>query len=193
MGNRPSQNDEKSELDRYERIVEQAHKEIEFVRGVYKWIFGGVVVLFTLGITIAVIFIGNNVNELKSRLNQEIDIVERQVKSLIEEEFKQDNIHILVKDEAKNRIDTIADNLITEQIEEKFGRLEKSIQPLEGKLVDSLKVEELGSLAAKYSELGLDAILDENTVKEIPILRTAAGQTKIGFNVLSCSSWSDNT
>lgn len=54
---------------------------------------------------------------------------------------------------------------------------------LEGKLVESLEVKELGSLTADYAELGLDSILDNGIVKDIPILRTAFSLVKIGLNV----------
>ena len=37
-------------------------------------------------------------------------------------------------------------------------------QKLEGKLVESFHVTELGSLATEYSELGLDSILDDGIV-----------------------------
>ena len=37
-------------------------------------------------------------------------------------------------------------------------------QILEGKLVESFHVKELGSLTVEYSELGLDSILDDGIV-----------------------------
>ena len=54
---------------------------------------------------------------------------------------------------------------------------------LEGKLVKSFEVKELGELASEYAELGLDSILDEGIVKDIPILRTLVGLAKVGFNI----------
>jgi hypothetical protein len=54
---------------------------------------------------------------------------------------------------------------------------------LEGKLVESFEAKELGDLAAEYSELGLDSILDDGIVKDIPILRTVVSLAKIGFNI----------
>lgn len=57
------------------------------------------------------------------------------------------------------------------------------MEQLEGKLVESLEAKELGSLTADYTELGLDSILDDGIVKDIPILRTLVGLAKIGLNV----------
>jgi len=54
---------------------------------------------------------------------------------------------------------------------------------LEGKLIESLEIKELGSLTANYAELGLDNILEEGVVKDIPILRTAVSLVKMGFNL----------
>jgi hypothetical protein len=54
---------------------------------------------------------------------------------------------------------------------------------LEGKLVKSLKVKDLGELAADYAELGLDSTFDEGLVKDIPIVRTLVSMAKIGANI----------
>ena len=56
-------------------------------------------------------------------------------------------------------------------------------EKLEGKLVKSFEAKELGDLAVDYAELGLDSILDEGIVKDIPILRTLVSLAKTGFNI----------
>lgn len=56
-------------------------------------------------------------------------------------------------------------------------------EAIEGKLVESLEVKRLGELAADCAKLGLDSILDDGIVKDIPILRTAVSIAKIGFNI----------
>lgn len=56
-------------------------------------------------------------------------------------------------------------------------------QILEGKLVQAFKVKGLGSLAADCAELGLDSILDDGIVKDIPILGTIIKAAKIGLNI----------
>ncbi len=54
---------------------------------------------------------------------------------------------------------------------------------LEGKLVESLAVKDVGDLVSDYAELGLDSILDEGLVKDIPILRTCVSIAKVGLNM----------
>ncbi len=56
-------------------------------------------------------------------------------------------------------------------------------EAIEGKLVESLEVKRLGERAADCAELGLDSILDDGIVKDIPILRTLVGLAKVGFNI----------
>lgn len=54
---------------------------------------------------------------------------------------------------------------------------------IEGKLIQSLEVKELGELATEYAELGIDSILDDGVIKDIPILRTLVEIAKIGLNI----------
>ena len=54
---------------------------------------------------------------------------------------------------------------------------------IEGKLIQSLEVKELGELATEYAELGIDSILDDSVIKDIPILRTLVGIARIGLNI----------
>ncbi|MCX5637033.1 MAG: hypothetical protein NTX52_04980 [Planctomycetota bacterium] len=61
--------------------------------------------------------------------------------------------------------------------------MDENPDKLEGKLVESFEAKELGDLAVVYAELGLDGILDEGIIKDIPILRTVVSLAKIGFNV----------
>jgi hypothetical protein len=54
---------------------------------------------------------------------------------------------------------------------------------LEGKLVKSFKLKELGDLTMEYGELGLDSFLNDGLVKDIPILRTLVGIIRTGLNI----------
>ncbi|MBN1763740.1 MAG: hypothetical protein JW860_00650 [Sedimentisphaerales bacterium] len=56
-------------------------------------------------------------------------------------------------------------------------------EAIEGKLIKSLKVDKLKELASDYAELGLDSILDEGIVKDIPIIKSIASIAKIGLNI----------
>jgi len=53
---------------------------------------------------------------------------------------------------------------------------------IEGKLIQSFEVKAIGELATEYAELGIDLILDDGIIKDIPILRTLVGIVKIGIN-----------
>jgi hypothetical protein len=56
-------------------------------------------------------------------------------------------------------------------------------QNLEGKLVQSIEAKEIGELIVDYAEIGLDKLLEEEIVKDIPILRTAYSLVKVGLNI----------
>lgn len=56
-------------------------------------------------------------------------------------------------------------------------------EKLEGKLVKSIEAKELSDLAVDYAEVGLDSILDEGIIRDIPILRTLVSIAKAGLNV----------
>ena len=62
-------------------------------------------------------------------------------------------------------------------------QVENDPDNLEGKLVESIEIKELSSLTTDYAELGLDSILDNSIVKNIPILKTAVSLVKTGLNV----------
>ena len=61
--------------------------------------------------------------------------------------------------------------------------MENDPDKIEGKLVESIEIKELSSLTTDYAELGLDSILDNSIVKNIPILKTAVSLVKTGLNV----------
>jgi hypothetical protein len=50
---------------------------------------------------------------------------------------------------------------------------------LEGKLVESIKIEGLGKLVQEYTELGLDMVTDEGILKDIPIIGTLVKTAKV--------------
>lgn len=133
MGKIPNQKNEKAELDRYEKLVGKAHEEIAWIRSVYKWLFGCITVLFLFGVTLAVIFIGKDSREIKSRLNDEVEIVRLRVIARIDEEFKQKNIQELIV----NRVDVVASQLIRDMVKEKvdseIGKIDIKLKALNEK------------------------------------------------------------
>lgn len=54
---------------------------------------------------------------------------------------------------------------------------------LEGKLVESIKIGDLGDLAQKYTELGLDLVVEDGILKDIPIVGTIAKSLKAVGNI----------
>lgn len=177
MVNKPSQTEEISELDRYERIVDRAHKEIEGVRTVYKWLFGCLTIIFVFGVTLAVIFIGKDLNAIKSRLNDEADTVSQLVKDRINEEFKQENIQSLVEEKAEARIEKITDQLISQQIKKiidpQIAGIREEVKAQEEKLAKMIKLAEppelrLSSLPAiQKVEAGYDVELKFTAPEDI--------------------------
>lgn len=115
MAKTPNGKKEDAELDRYEKLVGQARDEITWIRSVYQWIFGGITVLFLFGVALAVIFIGKDLREIKSRLNNEVDIVGRRVIDRIDKEFKEENIQELIV----KQVDAVAGQLISDKVKEK--------------------------------------------------------------------------
>jgi len=69
------------------------------------------------------------------------------------------------------------------QLKNRTLRMPEESRILEGKLIESLEVKELGSLAAEYSELGLDSILNDGIAKDIPLIGTLISLTKVGLNI----------
>ena len=108
------------ELERYERIVNRAQREIEWVRKVYIWVFGFITLIFVAGVAFAVIFIGKDLADIKNRLNDEVGIVGRRVINRIDEEFKDENIHKLIVKQTIKRVDAVTDELIGRSVESKI-------------------------------------------------------------------------
>ena len=56
-------------------------------------------------------------------------------------------------------------------------------QMLEGKLVESLGIKELGKLAEQYANVDIGSVLDEKTFDGIPVISNIVGIIKTGFNI----------
>jgi hypothetical protein len=54
---------------------------------------------------------------------------------------------------------------------------------LEGKIIGSFESKELMNLGKDFTELGLDSLLEDGIIKEIPILRTIVAICKIHMNI----------
>ncbi len=131
----PSKPDDTSQtsLDRYEKIVDRAHKEIEGVRSVYKWLISILGIVIFVGTTLAVFLIGKSIADLQSyletrveahadraeaRLETRVEALADRVEARIDDQFRDKNIQDLVEKKAKERIDEVADPMIAKRITE---------------------------------------------------------------------------
>lgn len=146
MENKPSQTEEKKELDRYEKLVGQAHDEIAWIRNVYKWVFGGISAIFVVGVAFAVIFIGKDLSDIKRSINNKVDIIEKQVENRIGEEFKTKTIQDLIEKKVEEYIEGEAEQFITVKINKGMTLFQTQIENTL-KEADN-EVEKLGNLAA---------------------------------------------
>ena len=126
----------------YQDIVDRAHSEINWVRTAYKWLISIVGIVILVGLYFSYKSASDfkseirketedvknkltkEVTELESRMKSDLDKqfleLQNQVESRIDEEFKKENIHKLVQDKAKERIDKMATPLIKKELNENF-------------------------------------------------------------------------
>jgi len=125
-----NQNEKYQIIDYYQKIIERADKEIGHVHSVYKWLAWILGIIIAVGVGIGTYITWNTFSDMRrdlreetnaitSRFEKEVDLVGRQVRSRIEEEFDKENIHKLVQETTKKRIDEVADQLISKNINDK--------------------------------------------------------------------------
>jgi len=56
--------------------------------------------------------------------------------------------------------------------------IDSTLEKIEGKLIESIKVNGLADLAQEYAELGLDMVLEEGALRDIPIVGTIVNAYK---------------
>ena len=56
-------------------------------------------------------------------------------------------------------------------------------QSIECQLIDSLKRSEIDGLVVDYAEIGLDKVLDNDIIQDIPILKSLVALAKISLNI----------
>ncbi len=178
-------NTDSKELDRYERIVNRAHKEISGVRYVYMFLAGVLGTIFVVGMGIAT-FIGfSTVGDIKSRVEERVNRLEKRVEERIEEQFAQKNIQKLVEEKASERIDNVADKLIGEKINEKvtplISEVENKIEDMQSRLVATEeKVNQIITTSDKRLK-----VLEEDTEKN---LKATKVQSEFLLTVLRAQS-----
>jgi len=141
-------------FQQYQDIVDRAHVEIQWVHSAYKWLLSILAIVILSGLYFTYrsakdfkFEMKSDGATIKSRLSQEISSLgeelkknlanqvselQNQVKSRIDEEFKKENIQLLVKDKSKERIDEIADQIIEQEIK---NEISPKIKAVENKLI----------------------------------------------------------
>jgi len=169
---------EDREIDRFQSIVDRANKEITGVRHVYIWLASILGLIIIAGITAISLTTWNTIGDMRSdlreetklitsRLEDEVDLVGRQVTSRIEEEFDKDNIHDLVQTAANERIDAVADQIISKNIIEEVNPLASQLRDLNDRIVVmDKKLEQI--IEDSKQRLGA---LEKETHKELVALK----------------------
>jgi hypothetical protein len=126
-GERSPNNRREEAHDYYRRLVQDAHSEIEWVRKAYKFAAGLVAIVVVVGIAFTYASwrdfktdARQDIDNYKERLfkdleqyvNERVAALGGKVEARIEDEFKTENVHALVEEEAKDRVDAIAEPLI---------------------------------------------------------------------------------
>lgn len=148
MDDNTNRDSEAKEIDRYERIVDRAHNEIESVRTVYKWLATILGIIIAVGLTLTTIMIGNTIEGMKKSISAELDFTKSMVINKIDEEFNNKNIKDLVIKQTKIRVDTVADELIGNHVENKINPRIKEVRTKLKALDDKTEVlrEEFATL-----------------------------------------------
>ena len=150
------------------RLYDLVSDQIKHVHTAYKWLGG----LLALIIVAGGYFFYTNTNDLRSgferetrtmrerahddvedykrsiesRLSADTEQLRKKISDRIDEEFKSENIRTLVDRKARERIDAVADELISEQIEKRISpqitRQEKELQDLELRLFQTMALND---------------------------------------------------
>jgi len=121
-------------VDQYAKIVDRAHSEIQQVRSVYKWFVGSLGLILATAIGSATYLTYNTVQEMRSDLDDKVAELSDRVDKRIEDEFGKGSIRDLIQRKAEERIDKVADGIISNHI---ARSLEPKLSAFESKLRDS--------------------------------------------------------
>lgn len=137
---------DKDILEYYNKIQAFAQIEIERVYKTFKTLIWTISLVFTVGVAVAAIVIGRSVADVKEKyersvegqfieiqknINNQIDSTRKIVNARIEDEFEKENITLLVEHTAKERVDKVADSIITKLVAQKIQPIENNIAKLE--------------------------------------------------------------
>ncbi len=125
--------DSKHDLDRYERIVNRAHEEIQKVHEHYKWLLGSITIIIVVACAAGAFLVTNSLTDMREDIRSQVDIVARDVQSRIDQEFNKDNIATLIETAAKAKVEEIAVPRIRQDVNDIIiPKIEAAERKLEG-------------------------------------------------------------
>ncbi len=147
----------------YQDIVDRAHKEIEGVRSVYKWLATLIVLLMAVGIGFAY----KSVGEFRAEIREDLKELKREVEKRVDEELSKETIQNLITNKVSERVDLTADKIIENQIqakvEPKIKDAETRLNTIDEKLEE---VERIGTELKLKSEVIMTIIAAQNDDRE---------------------------
>lgn len=173
-------NEDAQFIDKYDKIVNRAHSEVDNVRKVYYWISGLIVFLLAVGSYIGY----NSIKDMRTDMRNEIDRIkaeaekrtelfkeeltfdrsriEKEVRDRVEAEFDKDNIRVIVTNTAIDKVKNYSDKIIEETFNSKILPNINSMQR---------NINSFNASVSQTQELNIQQI--SNTKKELQnILQT---------------------
>ncbi len=149
QGDTTESNPKLATIDQYERIVDRAHREIESVRTVYKWLLSILGICLTTLLVVGIFFSFNTTTGLKTEIRTESE-------KLKEDLIKESNLVTQLQKELRETltqdIDTLRSDLI-KGIDELSSTVTKSVKK-------EFKQENITELVTEQAQLRIDEIAD---------------------------------
>jgi len=181
-------NTPKPTIEDYQCIVDRAHKEIEGVRKVYIWLISCIGVLLIVFMACLALLSWSSVRDIADRIELQADLIKQRVDNRIDEQFDNKEIRLMVEEKARERIDAIADQLISKQIDQKItplvDRVSATVSSSEDKLIQfEKKIDSIDHSASAKSEELSKTVLEAKT-----LLAEIQTQMAFTFKVLSAQA-----
>jgi hypothetical protein len=122
-----------SSPDQFEKIVDRAHKEIEWVHLAYTRYARIIGAILVTGITIASFLTWNSAREMRSDMKDNMADMSNRVNKRIDDEFNKESIQDLIRKKAEGRVDEVAGGIINDYI---VTTLKPKLDTFQSKLSD---------------------------------------------------------
>ena len=133
--------EETEDIDRYERIVDRAHKEIAGVRSVYKWYASIIGVILVTGIACVAVLTYRTVSDMRTDLDQRTELLANKIDARIEKEFEQPRIQATVQDAAAQQASTLVSTLIAPKVTAFDEHVAKQRKILDQQVAKTIELE----------------------------------------------------